>query len=166
MHSLIPPDISHKSRYLDMIEEWKNFETIPTSPANLFMGDTFEEFLLLCASKLFFWKGSVPSDLLLFFDSDILLWAIDIRHSLDHPAIQLSWHIGYGLRPSARGRWLAREMLRLGLIEAAKLGIKEIMISADEDNPASWKTIEFCGWVYSKTIMKDGKPLKIYWAQI
>ena len=54
MHSLIPPDISHKSRYLDMIEEWKNFETIPTSPANLFMGDTFEEFLLLCASKLFF----------------------------------------------------------------------------------------------------------------
>jgi predicted acetyltransferase len=36
-------------------------------------------------------------------------------------------------------------MLSLGLIEAKKLGIDTVMISAHEDNPTSWRTIESCG---------------------
>jgi predicted acetyltransferase len=47
-------------------------------------------------------------------------------------------------------------MLSLGLEEAQKLGIREVIISAFEDNPASWKTIEKCGGVFLKVIKKDG----------
>jgi hypothetical protein len=45
MYSLVFPDASHKDRYLAMIDEWGNFEHIPTSPSRLFSGDTYEEFL-------------------------------------------------------------------------------------------------------------------------
>ncbi len=54
-------------------------------------------------------------------------------------------------------------MLRLGLIEANKLGIEKVLISAHEDNIASWKTIESCGGEYIKTIPNEGKNLKVYW---
>jgi len=39
------PNISHKSEYLAMIEEWKSFEATPTSPSRLFAGESYEEFL-------------------------------------------------------------------------------------------------------------------------
>ena len=39
------PNISHEKAYKEMIEEWRNFETIPTSPGRLFAGNSFEEFL-------------------------------------------------------------------------------------------------------------------------
>lgn len=164
------PDISHKSRYLDMIEEWRNFEEVPTSPANLFMWESYEDFIRLVESKHFFWPESIPSDLLFFMDDDEILGAIDIRHGIDHPALSIdgwaAWHIGYGLRPSARGRWLAKEMLALWLEEARKLSLSEVVISAFEDNPPSWKTIEKCGWKFLKTKEKDRKPLKIYTIQL
>lgn len=35
-----------------MIEEWKLFEEIPTSPSALFRGENFEEFLQIAESDL------------------------------------------------------------------------------------------------------------------
>lgn len=53
-------------------------------------------------------------------------------------------------------------MLALGLIQARKLGIQKVLISAHEDNIASWKTIESCGGEYIKTIPDEEKNLKVY----
>jgi predicted acetyltransferase len=53
-------------------------------------------------------------------------------------------------------------MLSLGLEEARKLGIEKVVVSADETNPASWKTIENCGGVFYDTKEQDRKVLKIY----
>lgn len=57
-------------------------------------------------------------------------------------------------------------MLRLGLIEAKKLGIERILISAHADNPASWKTIKRCGGIFLKSIDDEGKKLKVYWIHL
>jgi hypothetical protein len=46
------PDISHQSRYLDMIEEWKAFEATPTSPRKLFAGENYDEFLQIIKKDL------------------------------------------------------------------------------------------------------------------
>lgn len=54
-------------------------------------------------------------------------------------------------------------MLRLGIIEARKLGIQDILISALEERIASWKTIERLSGIYIKSIDEDGKNLKVYW---
>ena len=160
------PNISHKDKYLTMIEEWKHHE-IPTSPWALFHGDTFEEFLDIAKTYVTANPNGINSTLFFVILDEEILGAIQVRHHIDHPRLFIDWecggHIGYWLRPSARGKWLAWEMLKLGLIEARKLGIEKVLISAYEDNIASWKTIEACAWIFAKMIEKEGKMLKVYW---
>lgn len=166
------PNISHKSRYLDMIREWRNFEEIPTSPRRLFAWETYEEFLGIIEEDRVNNGWWVNSTLFFFMDDEDILWALQIRHHIDHPRLSVDgdgWgHIGYGLRPSARGRWLAKEMLRLWLEEARKLSLEKVLISADETNLASWKTIETCGWILDRIIWRerDQKNLKLYWINL
>ncbi len=160
------PHISHRSLYLDMIEEWENFESTPTSPWRLFVGESYEKFLDIITTDITANLNGVNSTLFFFMEDEYILRAIQVRHHIEHPRLSLEWeghgHIGYGLRPSSRGKWLAKEMLRLGLLESKKLGIQSVVISADEDNPASWKTIERCGWVFIQMKVNDGKNQKIY----
>ena len=158
------PNISHRDRSLAMIEEWWAFESIPTSPSRLFAWESYEDFLHIVDDDHHIWRlPGIPATLFFFMEDEAILWAISLWHSVDHPDLSLSGSsISYWLRPSARGKWLAREMLSLWLIEARKLGIEQVLISADEDNPASWKTIESCGWVFLKKIEKEWRYLKIY----
>ncbi len=137
------------------------------SPRRLFVGENYEEFLSIIEQDIINSPRWVNSTLFFCMDDDTIVWAIQIRHSTEHPNLSLDgWcggNIWYGLRPSARGKGLSKEMLRLGLIEAWKLGIQKVLISAHEDNIASWKTIESCGGEYIKTIPDGGKSLKVYW---
>ena len=163
MFHLTFPNTSHKEKYLAMIKEWWEFEPIPTSPRRLFVWESYQEFLDIITTDLTESTRWVNSTLFFFMDDEEILGAIQIRHHIDHPNLKESGgHIGYWLCPNSRGKWLAKEMLKLALIEARKLWLTEIMISADEDNPASWKTIESCGGIFSKSILKDEKLLKIY----
>lgn len=150
-----------------MMDEWRAFETIPTSPSVLFRGTDYEDFLKIIEQNTVSNQLGVSATFFFFMDDDHILGGIQIRHSTNHPNLSIdAWcggHIGYGLRPSARGMWLSREMLQLGLIEARELAIKKVLISAHEDNIASWKTIESCGGEYIKTIPDEGKNLKVYW---
>jgi predicted acetyltransferase len=167
MFHLTFPTISHKSRYLEMIEEWRNFESIPTSPRALFHGETFEEFLDIATKYKTANPNGINSTLFFFMEDAEILWALQLRHHINHPNCSLEWkcggHIGYGLRPSARGKWLAKVMLSLGLEEARKMDIEKVLISAHADNIASWKTIEWLDGEFIKEIDDDGKRLKVYW---
>ncbi|MGN0142448.1 MAG: GNAT family N-acetyltransferase [Roseburia sp.] len=89
---------------------------------------------------------------------------IDLRHHIEHPVLKL-WggHIGYSVRPSERGKGYAKEMLRLNLENARALGIPKVMITCDEDNAASEKTILANGGVYEKTVCVEGQNIKRYW---
>lgn len=160
------PNISHKSEYLAVMDEWKAFEATPTSPSALFRWTNYEEFLEIIEQNTLSNQLGVPATFFFFMDDEHILGGIQVRHSINHPNLSIEgwWggHIGYWLRPSARGQWLSREMLRLGLIETQKLGIQEVLISAHEDNIASWKTIESCGGEYIKTIPDKEKNLKVY----
>jgi predicted acetyltransferase len=73
MFHLTFPTISHKSRYLEMIEEWRNFESIPTSPRALFHGETFEEFLDIATKYKTANPNGINSTLFFFMeDAEIL----------------------------------------------------------------------------------------------
>ena len=56
-------------------------------------------------------------------------------------------HIGYGVRPSARGRGVATAALRLCLAEARARGILRVLLVCDADNPPSRRTILAAGGV-------------------
>ena len=56
-------------------------------------------------------------------------------------------HIGYDVAPSFRQRGYGVAALQAGLSHAAELGLERVLLYADSDNPASWRTIKRCGGV-------------------
>ncbi|MCH8628328.1 GNAT family N-acetyltransferase [Arsenicicoccus piscis] len=69
---------------------------------------------------------------------------------------QFGGHIGYGVRPSERGRGLAAWALHRTLATALDLGLDRVLLTANDANPASWRTIERCGGVM-QDVIRDGK---------
>ncbi|MFT3900460.1 MAG: GNAT family N-acetyltransferase [Gordonia sp. (in: high G+C Gram-positive bacteria)] len=90
---------------------------------------------------------------------DELVGFLHLRHELNDFLLAEGGHIGYAVRPSARRRGHATRALRLGLAEAAALGIAEVLVTCDDDNTASRRAIEKCGGVLED--VRDGK--RRYW---
>nr|WP_212755994.1 GNAT family N-acetyltransferase [Flexivirga aerilata] len=93
---------------------------------------------------------------------DRVLGSLALRHELNEALTIIGGHIGYGVRPSARRRGVATQALRLALGEAKGVGLQRVLLTCDEDNPASARTIERCGGV------RDEAPAGIrrYWIEI
>lgn len=94
-----------------------------------------------------------------------LVGVIDLRHEIESHPILREWggHIGYSVHPSERRKGYAKEMLRLNLDNARKLGLKKVMISCNEDNIASAKTIMANGGVFEKAVEVEGRIIHRYW---
>ena len=77
-------------------------------------------------------------------------------------------HIGYSVRPSARGRGVGHQCLRGGLEVCRTLGIDSALLTCDPSNIPSWKVIERAGGVlqdedYSH---KHQGPVRRYWVPV
>jgi predicted acetyltransferase len=71
-----------------------------------------------------------------------------VRHNIDTPFLaEEAGHIGYDVPPAHRGRGYGVASLRAALAEARRLGLQRVLLCCDDDNPASWRTIEACGGV-------------------
>ncbi len=92
---------------------------------------------------------------------------IDLRHHINHPVLG-TWggHCGYSVRPSERGKGYAKEMLRLNVENAKKLGIAKLLITCDETNIASEKTILANGGIFENIVEAEGCKIKRYWITI
>ena len=57
-----------------------------------------------------------------------LVGVIDLRHHIDHPILG-TWggHCGYTVRPSERGKGYAKEMLRLNIQNAKRMGYQNFL---------------------------------------
>ena len=65
-----------------------------------------------------------------------------MRHRVNESLLVVGGHIGYAVRPSARRRGVATAALRLALGMAARLGIDPALVTCEDDNVASARTIE------------------------
>lgn len=88
---------------------------------------------------------------------------LNLRHELNDYLLSFGGHIGYSVRPSERGHGYAAEMLTLALDECRKLGILRVLITCNDDNAASAKTIMKCGGVMENKVSCDGVPMRRYW---
>lgn len=70
---------------------------------------------------------------------------INIRLALNEKLKKYGGHIGYCIRPLERRKGYNKINLYLGLKVCNKYGINEVLMDADKDNPASWRTIESLG---------------------
>lgn len=70
---------------------------------------------------------------------------LQLRHRPSHSADlpdNFANHIYYEIEKEQRGRGLGQKILELGLLEARKIDLKEVILVCDEDNRASQKIIE------------------------
>ena len=78
-------------------------------------------------------------------------------------------HIGYSIRPTERNKGYSKINLYLALEKCQKLGLKEILITANDDNIASYKTIEaFGGELKNKIKNKETNniPIRRYFINV
>lgn len=87
---------------------------------------------------------------------------IALRHELN----EVTGHIGYGIRPSARGRGLATWALGEILNHASSLGMSRVMLVCLGDNVASIKTIEHHGGVLAEVVDRDDRSVRRYWIDL
>lgn len=73
MSQLEFPNFSHKQSYFEMISEWASFETVPTSPGRLFVGENFEEFLSIIQKDITENPNGVNSHLFFLVENERIL---------------------------------------------------------------------------------------------
>jgi predicted acetyltransferase len=84
----------------------------------------------------------VPQTVLWWAAGAEYLGRLNIRHELNEGLLQSGGHMGYEIRPSARGRGHATAMLAAALSLAAALGIDPAHVDCEVDNIASRRVIE------------------------
>ena len=103
------------------------------------------------------------------------LGAVSLRHSLMNEYLtEVGGHIGYGIRPSARGHGLAKFALKGALEEARELGMERVLVTCKQPNVASARTIESCGGVLEsvrppQSFVADlgvTEPIRRYWIDL
>ncbi|GII21558.1 GNAT family N-acetyltransferase [Planosporangium mesophilum] len=80
-------------------------------------------------------------------EGGIYLGAIDVRHYLNSLLLEAGGHIGYSIRPSARRQGLATWALGAALPRARQLGLARVLVTCDDDNIGSMRSIERNGGV-------------------
>ena len=76
-----------------------------------------------------------------------IIGMINIRLVLNEKLKDFGGHIGYTIRPSERGKGYNKINLYLALKYCHEHGLDKVMLDADINNPASWKTMEALGGV-------------------
>lgn len=146
MRSLITPAVEYENSYRSYIAELGDAERYPFT-----LDFEFDDFSALVTRLNNFALGiDLPDDLVpnttfwLVEDGEIV-GVSSLRHHLTERLRRLGGHIGFGVRPSAQGRGVAKELLRRTLAEASRRGISEVLVICSKENAASSRVIEANG---------------------
>ena len=134
-------------------EQWLEELTLKTNPSYM---DTIG------------WAPSITFFLIRETD-DKIIGMLNLRYNLTEKIIKLGGsHIGYGIRPSERGKGYSKINLYLGLLEEEKLGEDSVLLECTADNIASNKTIQALGGVLEKSAIDpyDGELTNYYWIDV
>jgi predicted acetyltransferase len=80
---------------------------------------------------------------------------INIRLALNEFLRREGGHIGYSIRPTERRKGYATAMLRETLVFCGNIGLRNIIIACDKENPASAGVIKNCGGVLDAEFYSD-----------
>lgn len=134
MLKLIKPNLQYKDGFLEGVHDLvKNDMYLSVSDEEL-----EKKAFLSTSNDVIFW----------LVDNEKWLGMITIRRTpTTHPDFpqELSSHISYDIKPNEQGKGYGKEILRLGLEEAKKMGFKEIFVACNEDNFRSRRVIESNG---------------------
>jgi predicted acetyltransferase len=165
---LVKPTIELKDAYLEMLQEWKNTGENMVPWVLKFDTTDFE----LMIKKLEDYsrgiglnEGQVEhSTYWLVNGNDRVLGAVNIRHRLNESLLKTGGNIGYGVRPGDRRKGYASKMLALALDITREMGLSKALVTCDEDNIGSERTIINNGGIFdSSEIEGESNIVKRYW---
>jgi predicted acetyltransferase len=94
------------------------------------------------------------------------LGTITLRHELTEFLLRAGGHIGYGVRPSARGRGVATWALRAVLPHASALGLERVLVTCDDTNLASAQVIMKAGGILQDVRLTELGLTRRYWITV
>jgi|ERR1043165_5110792 predicted acetyltransferase len=164
---LVRPSIVYKDSFLKAdadvfaMDGKHLFRYLPLNP------DKFEYY---CNSLISYESEGVPDDkvnasIFWLVDNNRFIGRIIIRHELTEDMLLYHGNIGYIIAPEFRKQGYGTAILKLGLEEAGKLGLKKVLVTCDKTNTASAKIIEKNGGVFEDEAYEEGKAIwkKRYW---
>ncbi len=112
--------------------------------------------------------GRVPETTFWIIADSVTDGMLRMRHYLNDGLRVKGGHIGYYIRPSARGRGAATQALALALEDLARRGEPKAMLTTDPDNTSSIRVIEANGGYLAGQIPDpDGSELiNQYWIDL
>ena len=133
-------------------------------------GMDYKEYLIVLANTrngINLQEGYVPASFYCAIHKGEIVGRLSLRHKLTDFLLTIGGHIGYGVMPNFRQQGIATYMLQQGIIKAKELGIPKILVTCDDDNIGSFKTIERCGGVLENVVPnpKGNIPKRRYWIE-
>ena len=111
--------------------------------------------------------GLVPATQLILVrrNDNKLIGMLDIRHYFNDYLKNFGGNIGYSIRPCERRKGYAKQMLKMALPICRELGLTKLLLTCDESNITSERTILANGGVYESTVStpSDNKAIKRFW---
>ena len=163
---LVRPDAGHKQQAFAFRQAFFDAgETVIHGSELLDRTENYESWLLSITANTA--PETVSPDWVItdtFFavdDADEIVGIIDLRHTLNQFLHDFG-HCGYSVRPDARKRGIATEMLRKirGIAWAA--GMPELQLSVMRENEPSVRVIQKNGGEFLRSFVFSGKPADIY----
>ena len=105
----------------------------------------------------------VPCTYRWIVEDDRVLGGIALRHELNDHLLRVAGHIGYGIRPSARGEGWRPGRSAGCPPRRGRFGLDRVLLVCEAGNVASSRTIERCGGVLEGILDTDLGPARRYW---
>ena len=135
---------TNASEYLDVCKSYESKETLPIGK--------------VVATQFFYVRKS----------DNKIVGMIQVRHYFNEYLEKYAGHIGYSVRPSERRKGYAKSMLKEALKFCKEIGLERVMVTCEESNIGSEKTILANGGVFEYTIHQpeENINLKRYWIDL
>ena len=171
MFKLVKPELCYKKSAILYIEELLSYNSAIHGTGFLdryLESSGYEEWLDEIRYLEFNSDSSKVSASTFFMvdDNDFIVGMVNIRHTLNDNLLFHGGNIGYSIRPTERGKGYAKIALFLALKECFSLGLTRVLITAEDNNVPSYRTIEALGGVMENKVLDDGKYFRRYWIDV
>ena len=171
MFKLVKPELCYKKSAILYIEELLSYNSAIHGTGFLdryLESSGYEEWLDEIRYLEFNSNSSKVSASTFFMvdDNDFIIGMVNIRHTLNDKLLFHGGNIGYSIRPTERGNGYAKIALFLALKECFSLGLTRVLITAEDNNVPSYRTIEALGGVMENKVLDEGKYFRRYWIDV
>lgn len=143
-----PPKLSDKEEVIKYIQNHYANKEKSLSASDGLTSMTYEDWLMQVKNNTIVKNGDWGRFFIFFaFDNDELVGILSLRPEIKGNLLEKYGHIGYGVKPNARRKGYATEMLNYAIQKCKEFGLEKVRLGCYKENTGSAKTIEKCGGV-------------------